>query len=79
VNPERIPIFKISKTMQLWPGQSPLEIDPISLVLKTPQFEIQLPLDSNGFGEEELEVWREYVLRFSSTEFDFAFWNRNSR
>lgn len=79
VSPERIPIFKISKTMQLWPGQSPLEIDPISLVLKTPQFEIQLPLDSNGFGEAELEVWREYVLRFSSTEFDFAFWNRNSR
>ncbi|MBN8550349.1 MAG: hypothetical protein J0M12_13625 [Deltaproteobacteria bacterium] len=75
----RIPIFRVGDAMRLWPGGFMLEIDPATLILKTPHFKIQLPFEGDGSGEEELALWREYVMPYAEGPYAFRFWGRSSR
>ncbi|MBN8551244.1 MAG: hypothetical protein J0M12_18170, partial [Deltaproteobacteria bacterium] len=75
----RIPIFRIGDAMRLWPGGFKLEIDPATLILTTPHFKVQLPLDGDGSGEEELALWQEYVMPYAEGPYAFRFWGRSSR
>lgn len=49
-------------------SQRKFEIDLATMVLKTPEGSFQLPKDGNGMGEEERELWRQYVVPFLGSE-----------
>lgn len=49
-------------------SQKKFEIDVATMILKTPEGSFQLPKDGNGFGEEERELWRKYVVPFFESD-----------
>ncbi len=75
---DRIPELRIGNTLNMFPEKSPLVIDAATLTLRTGHYEVQLPLDGDGTGEEELRIWQEYVMPYFTPGSDLRFWSRTS-
>jgi hypothetical protein len=54
-------------------GARRFELDLATMVLKTPSGEFQLPKDSDGRGETERKIWREYVVPHFGTGWEPRF------
>ncbi|MBX7143604.1 MAG: hypothetical protein K1X79_04065 [Oligoflexia bacterium] len=67
---EECPIFSLQPALSHWPAPSPVTIDTYDLSLRMHGEVLQLPLDSDGSGHEEQEIWRNHVLPYFSSNRD---------
>lgn len=64
------PIFSLQPTLSYWPRVSPVEIDVHDLTLHMAGETAQLPLESDGTGEQERDMWRTFVLPHFRSKLD---------